>query len=105
MNTVFTALEPFNLSVSEIALTYPQSLSTLTRHNIDFCCGGKRSFKEVCEKKGLNPEIIWNEIIHSKPIEAPFHLRLSTWSIPLLIEYIIQNHHAYVRDAIPQLKE
>ena len=105
MKTVSTTPETFNLSVSEIALTYPQSLSTLTRHNIDYCCGGKRSLKEACERRGLNPETIWNEIIHNKKMDTPFHLRLSTWSTPLLIEYIIQNHHEYVREAIVQLKE
>lgn len=105
MNNVCMVPETFNLSISEVALTYPQSLSTLTRYNIDFCCGGKRSFKEACEKKGLNPEIIWNEIAHSKTVEAPFQLRLSTWSIPLLVEYIIQNHHQYVKGVVPQLQE
>src|SRR5688572_18144820 len=100
MNSVSTAHEILKLSVSEVALAYPQSLSTLTRHNIDFCCGGKRSFKEACERKGLNPEIVWNEIVHSKAAQAPFHLRLNTWSIPLLIEYIIQNHHEYVKEAV-----
>lgn len=105
MNSVNTASETFNLSVSEIALSYPESLSTLTKHNIDYCCGGKRSFKEACEKKGLNPESIWNEIIHSKHMGTPFHLRLSTWSTPLLIEYIIQNHHEYVREAVIQMQE
>jgi regulator of cell morphogenesis and NO signaling len=104
MKTI-TAHETLNASVSEVALAYPQSLSTFNRHNIDFCCGGKRSFKEACELKGLNPETIWNEIIHSEGLEIPFHLRLSTWSTPLLIDYIIQNHHEYVREAIIHLQE
>src|SRR5688572_15184786 len=63
MNSICIDHETFNLSVSEIALAYPQSLSTLTRHNIDFCCGGKKSFRDACKKMGLNPEVIWNEIV------------------------------------------
>jgi regulator of cell morphogenesis and NO signaling len=105
MNTIHTATEILDLPVSEIALTYPQSLPTLTKHNIDFCCGGKRSLKEACEKRGLNPEAIRNEIVNNSAVGAPFHLRFSSWSTPLLIDYIIQNHHEYVGEAIIQLQE
>lgn len=94
-----------NVSVAEVVLTYPNALTILNRHNIDYCCGGKRPFKEACEKKGLNADVLWSEIIHSKTNETSFHLRLSIWSIPLLIEYIIQNHHEYIREAVIQLPE
>ncbi len=94
-----------DLTVAEVVLTYPNALTVLTRCNIDYCCGGKRSFKEACERKGLNTEKIWDEIVHGRNTENSFLLRFSIWDSPLLVDYIVQNHHAYVKESIPQLQE
>jgi regulator of cell morphogenesis and NO signaling len=97
--------ETTTLSVAEVVLTYPNALTILNRYNIDYCCGGKRSFKEACENLSLNTYKIWSEIVHGKNSRSPNLLRFNTWNAPLLVDYIIQNHHGYVREVIPQLQE
>lgn len=94
-----------DFSIAEVALTYPNALTILTRHNIDFCCSGKQTFREACNKVGLNSDTIGSEIVHGKSHCDINVLRLNTWSVPLLIDYIIQNHHAYIYEAVPQLQE
>ena len=32
------------------------------KYNIDFCCGGGISIEKVCEKNGLDPEILMAEL-------------------------------------------
>lgn len=91
--------------MAEVVLTYPNALSVLTRYNIDYCCGGKMSFREACDKAGLNADQIWGEIVHGRPSGNSYQLRFTTWSAPLLVDFITQNHHAYVKEAIPQLQE
>lgn len=92
-------------SVADIAIQYPHALAIFYKHNIDFCCGGKRLFKEACERKGLNSSVIWDEIVHFKAVENLNPVRFETWGNSFLVDFIIQNHHAYVKEAVPQLRE
>lgn len=94
-----------SLSVAEIVLSFPHALAVLTRHNIDYCCRGKRSFKEACENAGLNADALWEEIVRDQPNGNTYSLRFSTWDTALLAEYIVQNHHQYVKEVVPQLQE
>ena len=100
-----TKLEFVESSVADVAIQYPHALAIFHKHNIDFCCGGKRLFKDACDKKGLNSRLIWDEIVHSKSVENLNLLRFHSWDASLLVDFIIQNHHAYVKEAIPQLQE
>lgn len=92
-------------SVADVAIQYPQALAIFYKYNIDFCCGGKRSFRETCEKKGLNTDTILDEIVHSKSAANSNLLRFNSWDSPFLVDFIITNHHAYVKETIPQLQE
>ena len=100
-----TILEFGESSVADVAVQYPHALTIFYKYNIDFCCGGKKSFKAACEKKGLNPGMIWDEIVHGNSVENSNTLRFNNWDSTLLVDYIIQNHQAYVKEAVPQLQE
>jgi len=99
-------LEMASASVADIALRFPQGLEILNRYNLDYCCNGKKPFLQVCAKANLNAEAIWNEILEKK--EAPGadqRMKFDTWEPSLLIDFIVQHHHRYVRESIPQLQE
>lgn len=106
MTTTHNFLEMENISVADVALTFPQALEILHRHNLDYCCGGKKPFVEVCEKAGLNAESIWKELQYAKAnAGADQRMRFDTWDAPLLIDFILQHHHNYVRESIPHIQE
>ncbi len=106
MTTTFDQLEIENISVADVALTFPQALEILHRHNLDYCCGGNKSFVKVCEKAGLNPESVWQELQQVKINSGTDQrMRFNTWDGPLLIDFILQHHHSYVRESIPHIKE
>ena len=69
---------------------------------IDFCCKGNRTIEEVCTKKGIDPEIIFEKIdkISTQPNNA---IDFNTWELDLLSDYIEKKHHRYVEDKIPHL--
>ncbi|HEY8936815.1 MAG TPA: iron-sulfur cluster repair di-iron protein [Cyclobacteriaceae bacterium] len=97
-------LDMADATVADIALSFPQALEILNRYNLDYCCGGKKLFTKVCEKAGLNPESVWEEILLARIHVGPDnYMRFDTWEAPLLIDFIVQHHHHYVRDAIPQI--
>jgi regulator of cell morphogenesis and NO signaling len=95
-----------NITVAEVALSFPQALEILQRHNLDYCCGGKKPFVKVCEKAGLDAEAIWQELQTAKANHGTDkRMRFDTWEAPLLIDFILQHHHTYVRESIPHIQE
>lgn len=105
MTQVEEQFDMHTASVADIALTFPNSLEILNRYNLDYCCGGKKSFVQVCARAGLNAESIWQEIQLCVANQGPdSRMRFDTWEAPLLIDFIVQHHHHYVRDSIPQIQ-
>ena len=75
------------------------------KHNIDFCCGGGISIEKACEKKGLSPDELMNQLKletlktgHKKP-------DFSRWGAGFLSDYIQNEHHTYVRENLPILRQ
>ena len=98
-------LEMANASVADIALHFPQSIVIFNQHNIDYCCNGKKPFMQVCEKANLQPQIIWSEIQEKqRDTSGDSLLHFESWSPSLLIDFITEHHHKYVRESIPQLE-
>jgi len=106
MTTTADHIKMENISVADVALTFPQAIEILHRHNLDYCCGGKKPFVQMCEKAGLNPESIWQELLQAKAnAGSDQRMRFDTWDAPLLIDFILQHHHSYVRESIPHIQE
>lgn len=90
-------------TVAQWAIDHPGALSVFTKYNIDYCCGGHRSLEEACVRVGLDPVMIAAEIRQAAPSAGGQVLRPETWGSALLADFIVQQHHAYVRHAIPEL--
>lgn len=97
-------LEGNPLTVAQLAVSHPGALAVFTKYNIDYCCGGHRSIDDACERIGLDPEKIKEEIFQSSEEETSQALRPENWSSSFLVDFIVQNHHSYVKEAIPELQ-
>jgi regulator of cell morphogenesis and NO signaling len=95
---------PVEKTIAGIAVKYPSAVTVFTRLGLDFCCGGKRSFEKACREAGLEPDEVMNEIKHTSTALNTSSIRFDTWATSLLIEFIVQHHHAYVRNIIPVLE-
>jgi len=105
MSTYNQTVEGNGLTVAQLAIAHPGALSVFTKYNIDYCCGGNRSLEEACHRIGLEPEVISAEIeANAGATDALSALKPDTWSSGLLVDFIVQNHHAYVRNATPELE-
>lgn len=95
-------LKSKNITVADIVNEKPQSAAVFKKYNIDFCCKGKRSMSEACTKAGVPEETIYQEI-QMLSREGASNFRIHAWSNSLICEYIISNHHQYVRSVSPQI--
>jgi regulator of cell morphogenesis and NO signaling len=96
-------LEGNPLTVAQLAISHPGALAVFTKYNIDYCCGGHRSIEDACRRIGLDPEKIKAEIYQSSVEGGSETIRPENWTSTFLADYILQNHHSYVKKAIPEI--
>jgi len=72
-------------------------------NNIDFCCGGKKSLEEACLEKGVDPEKIVALLEENAIIPVNPSQDFKSWRLDFLCDYVINTHHRYVLNTMPDL--
>ncbi|MBI5916703.1 MAG: iron-sulfur cluster repair di-iron protein [Bacteroidetes bacterium] len=91
-------------TLAELVSENTAAAGVFEKHGLDFCCKGKRTLENACQSQGLDAAAIAGEIeeVFSKPgAAAASHFQ----NMPLdeLADYIVEQHHAYIRHVIPLL--
>lgn len=90
-------------TVGEIVSEDYRTAGVFKKYGLDFCCGGKRKLADACERKGLDLNLLLSEIDNLSVRDYDHH-RYNEWSPVFLIDYIINNHHHFVRTKLPEIK-
>ena len=90
-------------TVREIAIENPSSVRIFESLGIDYCCGGKRSLQDACQRANVPLDKVLQLLFTAddQPPEA-----MGNWtgaSILDLTQHIVEQHHGYVRRESPQL--
>ncbi len=90
-------------TVREIAIENPRSVPVFESLGIDYCCGGKRSLQEACQRANVPLEEVFRRLsaVDAQPAEG-----VGNWtdsSIRDLLGHIVQDHHGYIRSESPRL--
>lgn len=91
-------------TVGEIAAKDMHKAGFFKKIGIDFCCGGKKTLEEACLEKGIDVLQVKEDIAalsHAAP-SAPQH-DFNAWNLSFLSDYIVNVHHAYVKQNLPVL--
>jgi regulator of cell morphogenesis and NO signaling len=70
------------------------------RYGLDYCCGGLRTLREGCQKRGVNLDRVVSELEALDPTSRD----TPPQDAATLIAYIVSRHHTYVRDAMPTIQ-
>ena len=91
------------LTVGEIVANDFRTSSAFKKVGIDFCCGGKQSFSDACNEKGIDIIQLENEIL--KVSEEPLNefMNFKNWEPGFLCDYIVNTHHKFVVKNLPEL--
>ncbi len=92
-----------NKTVAQMVTDQISSAHIFKTYGIDFCCGGGISIEKACEKKGVSTEVLIGELLENVQVNSPRN-NYDSWSLPHLIDHIIEVHHKYVLDTLPILK-
>ena len=92
-----------NLQIGDIVADDFRTSKAFTDVGIDFCCGGKQSVGEACSELKIDiDELEKNvQVVKSEPISHS--LNYKEWDLLFLIDYIVNTHHKYVVETLPEL--
>ena len=75
-----------------------RTAAVFKKNKIDFCCRGNRSLEEVCEKEGIDYELISKELEASVQSNTNNSIDFNSWPLDLLADYVEKTHHRYVEE-------
>jgi regulator of cell morphogenesis and NO signaling len=90
-------------TIAELVVKNYKTAAIFKRHGIDFCCGGKISISEACDKQGVHQETLLKELqeaLHMLPEKND----AASLELDELTRYIVDTHHNYVRQRIPEIE-
>lgn len=88
-------------TVGEIVRAFPARSRIFENLGIDYCCGGKKPLREVCQSRGLDPATVvamLSALDSQADITDPDTITLSE-----LCDHIERVHHGYLRKELPRL--
>lgn len=92
-------------TLGQIAAKDLRKAEVFKKYGLDFCCGGKKSVKEACLDKGLDVTKIEFELQQiDKNASGGRPLPYNDWGLDFLADYIVNTHHSYVKEYLPEIR-
>jgi regulator of cell morphogenesis and NO signaling len=92
-----------SLSLAQIVNSNHQAASVFEKYHLDFCCKGKRSLEQACSEQELPVAQVTEELENIFANDNKTVIDFDKLNMIQLCEYIIQTHHAYVKNEMPQI--
>lgn len=90
-------------TIGEIVKNDYRAAAIFRAYQIDYCCGGRVSLHDACSKRNVDEKQLLrklDDLLQTPGTENHF----SEWSMSFLVDYIIENHHRYVRKTLPEIR-
>jgi regulator of cell morphogenesis and NO signaling len=90
--------------IGDIVAQFPKASDLFKSYRIDFCCGGQRPLKEAIQERNLDGKAILEQLntLYAQSLEKD-EKNWSEASYNELIDHIIQKHHRYLAEELPNL--
>jgi regulator of cell morphogenesis and NO signaling len=96
--------ELLNKTLAQIVTGNHQAATVFEKYHLDFCCKGKRPLSEAINEKQLPVEEVVKELNEVLGTSANKEAALLNYiNLSQLCDYIVDTHHAYVRQSSTQI--
>ena len=89
-------------TVGEIVANDFRLAAVFQGFGIDFCCGGKRTLADACRQRNVDAAVVLEAIERTSQYLSA-SLPFDAWEPEMLISFIVEKHHDYVRRTLPSL--
>lgn len=90
-------------TVGQIAVKDIRKAEVFKKYGIDFCCGGKKTVRQVCAEKGIDATRVEQDLQQVNQQLKPQKNVFNEWELDFLSDYIVNMHHGYIRRYLPEL--
>lgn len=90
-------------TIGQLVTERPSRSRVFENLGIDYCCGGKKTIAEVCEKKKLDPGMLLEALDAEASDGSDAASDYGAMSLSELADHIESTHHAYLRAELPRL--
>ena len=101
-------LEPIHHEsiVTDLVIRDHRATGIFRKYNINFCCGGNITLEEACKLTNADLQQLLKELNRTLQVSRmAVSVDSSKWNIDFLIDYLVNVHHTYLYDNLPDLKE
>jgi regulator of cell morphogenesis and NO signaling len=88
-------------TIGDIVASDFRTASVFEAFGIDFCCGGRQSIADACQRAAVDPRILERALRALPPATEHGDGEMTRWPLDRLIDHIVAIHHAYIRSALP----
>ncbi|PAU93274.1 iron-sulfur cluster repair di-iron protein [Aliifodinibius salipaludis] len=89
-------------TVGQIVKDDYRTAQIFQQHGLDFCCGGGRTIEEACAKKDVDLNKIV-QALNQITTDGSKEDNYDQWSLDFLVDYIVNNHHEFTRNKLPEI--
>ncbi|MDO8362652.1 MAG: iron-sulfur cluster repair di-iron protein [Actinomycetota bacterium] len=90
-----------SMTLAEVVDAYPALTRELEGRGLDYCCGGKRTLGEACERAGLNAAQVAAELAAAIVPATP--AEWTTMTADVLVDHLEHTHHRYLWAELPRI--
>lgn len=90
--------------IGDIVLQNHHAADLLKSKGIDYSSDGRRTLEKACSEAGISATALENELAGLPPYTHE-STDPASLNIDELIDYIVDTHHVYMRDALPRVAE
>ena len=92
-----------SLSLAQIVNNNHRAASVFEKYHLDFCCKGKRSLEQACSEQQLAISEVTADLKNIFTKDNHVSIDFEKMDLIQLADYIVQTHHAYVKNEMPQI--
>jgi regulator of cell morphogenesis and NO signaling len=97
-------MDDFDGAISDIVKLDYRTADVFKKYQLSYCCSGSVSLKSACEVKGIDFDLISNDLKEAtRNLVLPNNLPFDEWKIDFLIDFITNIHHVYIYRTMPPL--
>lgn len=85
-------------TIGDIVAKDYRAAKVFEKYGIDFCCGGNVGIATACKEKEIDMARLLQELEQSASLPIDRSDNYSAWELPFLADYIINTHHAYLKE-------
>jgi regulator of cell morphogenesis and NO signaling len=101
-----TCIDLKDKTLGELAAGSPSLIPLFNRYKLDYCCGGKDTLMDALVAAGVDLEDACRELEQKTDNAGQAGETEKDWrneSIPVLVDYLLETHHVFMKDALEEL--